>query len=255
MSDIGRVYKFGKTAVGDNWNYKNSKNLNRLYYIHGGSGTYTHGGREHAFISDTLYFLPYTAKIFPKGDPANPLMHSYADFEFIPPITADRPLTLNPIGDEMSEAACAIFLKGAELSENGSLNYSDMSDELTGLCFSAVKFLAFKIAAASGFSPVNDEIVIDALEYMLENLSSPLSVGELAKRYFMTDDAFIRRFSKSMCVTPYAWLKNTRLKTARSLLDNGVSLSAAADYVGYSDSSALLHALKGQGAEQQKKRL
>ena len=244
MSDIGKVYDFGKIAVGSGWGYKNSKNLNRLYYIHGGSGTYVHGGKEYKFKPDMLYFLPYTAKIMPKSNPENPMLHSYADFELIPPITAEAPIMFDPETDGMVHAACGVFLKGAELASLGELNYFDMSNDLTGLCFSAVKFLALHISAAAGFSPVNDEVVIDALEYMLENLSKPITVHEVAKRYYITDDAIIRRFSKSMCTTPYAWLKNIRLKTARSLLDNGKSLSVAAAEVGYSDSSALLHAFR-----------
>lgn len=246
MADIGRVYDFGKTAVGNSWGYKNSKNLNRLYYIHSGKGTYLHGGKEHTFMPGMLYFLPYTAKISPKGNPEYPMLHSYADFEFIPPITADMPINFDPRRDDMIMSACKIFLKGAELSSAGKLNYADMSDELTALCFSAVKFLALRISASNGFFPVNDEVIIDALEYMLENLSSSVTICDIAKRYYITEDAFIRRFSKSMCTTPYAWLKNIRLKTARSLLDNGNSLSVAAAAVGYSDSSALLHALRRQ---------
>ena len=81
----------------------------------------------------------------------------------------------DPETDSMVHAACGVFLKGAELASLGELNYFDMSNDLTGLCFSAVKFLALHISAAAGFSPVNDEVVIDALEYMLENLSKPIT--------------------------------------------------------------------------------
>lgn len=246
MSDIGRVYEYGKSAVGKDWIYKNTKNLNRLYYIHGGNGTYLYDGAEYAFMPGMLYFLPYTAKIVPKGSSENPLLHSYADFEFIPPITADKPIIFDPSADETVGSACKIFLRGAELSAHGALNCSDTADPLTELCFSAVKFLALRISAENGFAPVNDEIVIDSLEYMLANVSAPIKIRDIAKRYYMTEDAFIRRFSAAMCTTPYAWLKNARLKTARSLINNGKSLSFAASAVGYSDASALLHALHKQ---------
>ncbi len=246
MSDIERVYKYGKTAVGKSWDFKTPKNLNRLYYIHEGDGTYIHNGKEYGFIPGMLYFLPYTVKIRPKGDPKNPLLHSYADFELIPPITANEPIIFDPAKDSMTETACTVFLKGAELAACGRLNCSDMSDELTGFCFSAVKFLALHISEANGFLPVNDEIVIDALEYMLGNIHEHIKIRDIAKRYYISEDVFIRRFSKVMSITPYAWLKNIRLKTARSLLDNRSSLTAAAAAVGYSDASALLHALKRQ---------
>ena len=121
-----------------------------------------------------------------------------------------------------------------------------MSAPLTGLSFCDVKLIPLQISEENGFLPVNDEIVIDALEYMLGNIHEHIKIRDIAKRYYISEDVFIRRFSKVMSITPYAWLKNIRLKTARSLLDNRSSLTAAAAAVGYSDASALLHALKRQ---------
>lgn len=244
MSEIGKLYKYGKSAVGKDWLYINSKNLNRLYYVHSGGGTYSFGGRDYRFIPDMLYFLPYTVKISPRSDPDNYFLHSYADFELIPPITAYAPAICDPNTDEMMSAACRVFLDGAVMASEKLLDISDLSDNLTELCVSAIKYLAHRAAKINGFSPVSDEVVIDSLEYMLENMSGHITIKEISGRYFLTEDAFIRRFKKSMCVTPYVWLKTARLKAARSLLDNGKTLACAAAAVGYSDAAALLHAMK-----------
>lgn len=244
VSEIGKLYNYGKSAVGEDWVYINSKNLNRLYYIHSGGGTYSFGGRDYRFIPDKLYFLPYTAKISPRSDPNNYFLHSYADFELIPPITAYAPAICDPNTDEMMSSACRVFLDGAVLASEKRLNISDLSDNLTTLCTSAIKYLAHRVAEINGFLPVSDEVVIDSLEYMLENMSRSITIKEISGRYFLTEDSFIRRFKKSMCITPYAWLKTVRLKAARSLLDNGKTLDYAAAAVGYSDAAALLHAMK-----------
>ena len=236
MASIGKIYGYGKEAVGNNWDYINRRNTNRLYYIHGGKGTYILGKTEYEFIPEKLYFLPYTAEIYPKSNPENPLLHTYADFELIPPVISDRPAIFSPETDKMMYAAYRVFLEGAEL-RNGK------SDELF---FAAVKYLVCRGAEICGFTFLNDEIIIDALEYMIEHISENINIGVLAKRYFMTADSFIRRFSNAVCVTPYAWLKNTRIKTARSLLNDGKTLAQTAAAVGYSDASSLLHALAGE---------
>lgn len=246
MIDIARVYEYGKTAVGDRWGYRTLKNLNRLYYIHSKGGTYIDHGKEYDFIPGNLYFIPYMAKIMPKSNKSKPMIHSYVDFELIPPINADRPIVFNPKNDKMIAAACKVFLHGVEQASKGKFDLYDSLDVQTELCLSAVKYLVVQLSETEGFFPLDDKLIIDVLEYMMENLSSKLKISEVSEYFFMNEDTFIRRFSKTMHMTPYAWIKSARIKTARSLMKNGLSLSAAAVRVGYSDASSLLHAIKNQ---------
>lgn len=233
MPEIGKIYRYGKEAIGEKWDFTNSRNTNRLYYIHGGKGVYRLGENVYDFIPGKLYFLPYTAEIYPKSSSENPLLHTYADFELIPPIIADCPAICDPTEDGMMNAANNVFLEGAK---SGSA--------AEGLLFAAVKYLSVRAAELCGFTFLKDKVIIDALEYMTKNMADNLSINELASRYYMTADAFIRRFSNAMCITPYAWLKNTRIKTARSLVEGGKTLAEAAAAVGYSDAPSLLHAMK-----------
>lgn len=245
MIDIIKVYEYGKAMVGNEWSYKTMKNLNRLYYIHSEGGKYIYRDKEYDFIPEMLYFIPYTANITPKSIRV-PMIHSYADFELIPPITADEPIICSPNTDVMTNAACSMFLTGAEQAEKGMFDFCDISDKQTELCFSAVKYLTVHISELNGFFPVDDDVIIEVLEYMMKNLSKDLKISNVAKYFFMNEDTFIRRFSKSVRMTPYAWLKSTRIKTAESLMKRGVSLNKAAEKVGYSDSSALLHAIRNR---------
>lgn len=233
MPEIGKVYRCGIEAVGEDWDYANRVNTNRLYYIHSGGGTYRMGDKEYEFIPGMLYFLPYTAEIHPKSSSKNPMLHTYADFELIPPIISDIPAICDPKSDNMLKAANEVFLAGA-----GNGNSAEE------LLFAAVKYLSVRAAQMCGFTFLKDRVIIESLEFMTENMAESISVSEMAKRHFMSADAFIRRFSGAMCVTPYAWLKNMRLKTAHSLIENGKTLAEAAADVGYSDASSLLHAMK-----------
>jgi transcriptional regulator GlxA family with amidase domain len=74
-------------------------------------------------------------------------------------------------------------------------------------------------------------------------MSDPITVEMLADKCNMNRDTFIRKFTKIMGITPYAYLKNLRLRTAKILKRNGLPLSEIASLTGYSDSTSLLHAL------------
>ena len=75
-------------------------------------------------------------------------------------------------------------------------------------------------------------------------MNEKLTVNGLARDCYMNPDSFIRRFSRVVGVTPHAYLKNLRLCRARYLRESGMSLSQAANEVGYSDASALAHAMQ-----------
>jgi transcriptional regulator GlxA family with amidase domain len=79
---------------------------------------------------------------------------------------------------------------------------------------------------------------------MHTRLNEKLTVNDIAWLCYMNPDSFIRRFSRIVGTTPYAYLKNIRLRTARYLKELGMPLSQIASEVGYSDASALSHALR-----------
>ena len=88
------------------------------------------------------------------------------------------------------------------------------------------------------------ETVISALGIMHTRLHESISISHLAQSVYMNEDSFIRRFHKVVGTTPYAYLKNLRLRTALYLRNSGMGLTEIAKEVGYSDASSLLHALK-----------
>lgn len=91
---------------------------------------------------------------------------------------------------------------------------------------------------------VEDQAVLHTLEMIHTRLQEPLTVEEMARACYLNKDCLIRRFARVVGTTPYAYLKNLRLHTARSLRAEGMSLGEIARCTGYSDASSLLHALK-----------
>ena len=97
---------------------------------------------------------------------------------------------------------------------------------------------------------VHDEVILRTVDYMEENLSSPepLRVKELAKRAGFEENYFIRRFKNALGMTPYAFLRSRRLYKARELIADGMSVTHAAEAVGYENASSLSRALGKKGA-------
>ena len=93
---------------------------------------------------------------------------------------------------------------------------------------------------------ITDSIIIESLNIMREKLSEKLSIEEIAKKFNLSTEGFIRKFKKYLGVTPYSYLKNLRVRTALVMRAEGHPLSEIAEKCGYSDPSALLHAISNE---------
>ena len=113
-------------------------------------------------------------------------------------------------------------------------------------CKASVIYLVNEIAMANQISKITDQIVIKSLEIMHTRMNEKLTVNEIARECYMNPDSFIRRFSHVVGITPHTYLKNIRLRTACYLKESGMSLAQIASDVGYSDASALCHALRSK---------
>ncbi len=248
MAEIGRINCYGSCLVPDKWTYKIMTGINRLYHIHSGKGGYRIGDKFYPFEKGKTYFFPYTTEYTLVSDDKDKIFHTYADFELIPPIISEKVLSADVTSDKIAAKALEIFISGGEMSTSQALNVKTpgKQSELLKLCFSSITYLvSHLVSVSSHVETVNDPIVISALEHMISHMASPLSVTGIAKESFLTTDSFIRRFKRCIGVTPYAYLKNLRIRTARYMLDEGKSLDEIACAVGYGDASSLLHAMNG----------
>ena len=246
MLEIGRINACGKKYAPVRWELKTHVGNNRLYYIHDGVGGYRHHNQYFEFAPNTLYYIPYTADFVPFCEKSDPIVHTYIDFELLPPIISDRVLSLSTKESNTLAAALSAFELGGGRPKK---NHTDLSafyrdPPLGELCKAAVIYLTDRIASANEVKKISDETVISALGIMHTRLHESISVSHLAQSVYMNEDSFIRRFHKVVGTTPYAYLKNLRLRTALYLRNSGMGLTEIAKEVGYSDASSLLHALK-----------
>jgi transcriptional regulator GlxA family with amidase domain len=76
------------------------------------------------------------------------------------------------------------------------------------------QFVDLPVAGAAG-----DDPLAGLLEWILENLDLPLSVGQLARRAAMSPRTFARRFRAATGTTPHHWILSQRLLLAQRLLE------------------------------------
>jgi AraC-like DNA-binding protein len=203
-------------------------------------------GKSYRFLSDTLYYIPYTADFSPFCDAEDPIMHTYIDFELIPPIITDKVIFLNAKHSNNLWAAVNVFVQGGKMIGKNNRDLSNLyADPLFWeLCKSSIIYLVNQITVTNEISQITDEIVLKAIDIMHTRMSEKLSIEAIARECYMIPDSFIRRFYRTVGITPHAYLKELRLRTARYLKDSGMSLAQIAFETGYSDSSSLSHALK-----------
>lgn len=245
MSSIGRVICYSHAYPNPGWRFSHYLGINRLYYIHGGTGGYRHKGKDIPFIKDRLYFIPYSADFEPYCSIDDPILHTYTDFELIPPVLTDEIMIASIGEEETTRAALSVFVAGGKrLCGKPFLSSDFFSDpSFRALCSESILYLVNHVLKNSDIKPINDEIITFVLEQMHTRISDPPSIKELANGCYISEEALIRRFKKKIGTTPYAYLKTLRQRTALCLREAGMSLTQIAYEVGYSDASSLLHAL------------
>lgn len=82
------------------------------------------------------------------------------------------------------------------------------------------------------------------VNYINKNLEKPLTVKELAQNSFVTVNTLERHFKSSIGITPYEYITNCRLAKAVSVLENGGTVSQAAEQSGFPDYSHFISLFK-----------
>jgi len=87
---------------------------------------------------------------------------------------------------------------------------------------------------SDSFAPVAD--------WMLQNLSSDLTVDQLARKALMSSRTFARRFRADMGTTPAAWLNRQRIIRAQQLLEStDLGLETIAQDTGFGTAAVMRH--------------
>ncbi len=77
------------------------------------------------------------------------------------------------------------------------------------------------------------------MNHIKANYSEPLTVEELSEMAYLSKYHFMRKFKEVMGVSVHQYILNQRLRRARELMKQGVSLTGICYQVGFKDYSRL----------------
>ncbi len=249
MNQYCFIQCLGKRKVPDenDWYNTTSGGMNRLYYINGGEGGYYLRGEKHYFKKGYLYFLPCYDDIpgwssYESEDKR--LDHTYVNFELIPPVITKKVVEIDPHSDPLISVALSAFEKIAE--PNTGLRLRELKNEELKYLKATIIYIVERMISEGYLKKLDDEIIISALEKMHKGISGNISIKDIAESSFISYEGFIRKFNKTLGMTPYNYLKQLRIRTASALRAEGATLEEAAEKCGYSEPAALLHAISNE---------
>lgn len=237
----------GRCKVDETWRTAAHNGLNRLYYINGGKGGYIKNGKRINFCTGMLYLIPYYANIIVYTDLEDNLDHSYVGFLSSPPILSTDVLQISPAASDKVDAALTLLLKLAKYGYGfrREPKPSPREDELT-LLKATIAYLSSQLLKEFNGCMIKDQTVISALNMMTEDPCTKVTIADIAQMHGMSTNGFIKLFTRCVGETPYSYLKNLKIQKALMLRAEGVTLEKTAEACGYSDASALLHAINSQ---------
>lgn len=225
----------GRVTVGDKWYIAPINGVCRVHIIHRGEATVRLSNITRTLKEGYIYVLPQNLAFEPESIPSEIMDHTYFDFFSLPTIISQDAIEIDPRRYPLIASAAAVLTELAPKKEVG--------------------YRALKVAYLSNFLDIvnmqikldllRDEVIKDAVEYIHENFYKKISVLDLAEKYHLEENVFIRKFKRHIGTTPYQYIKNHRINSAVALIkENKYSLSEIAEMSGYCDQTALSHAVK-----------
>ena len=83
-------------------------------------------------------------------------------------------------------------------------------------------------------------------EYINSHFREPLSVADLAQRFFMDKNTMTRQFKRIVGMTPGDYIRRKRLESANTLIRQGYGVQHAGYVSGFTDYSAFFRAFRKQ---------
>ena len=240
------VHNCNRCIVPDPWINTVREGTNRLYYIEGGTGGYIENGKRIPFQKGMLYFIPSYSCIPTYTDETDRLFHSYINFELTPPIVSRTVFCIDPYKDPKIEAALLAFREFCQpmfSTRTHKPPFTAEEEQRMTVLKALTVFLTEQTVQADRESVLTDDAIVTALGIIHTNMADTPSVAEIAAKCYMSTDGFIRKFARIVGETPYSYIKNLKIRTALLLREEGKTLEEAASKCGYSDPSALLHAI------------
>ena len=112
------------------------------------------------------------------------------------------------------------------------------SDLLTRCCLVEVLVALNRAVAEAAVQPADctcDRVVDQVVEYINDHYNEPLTLDELAERFFISKYHLLRKFDRQVGTTVHRYILQKRLLIAKQLLGSGVAPSEVCQHCGFGD--------------------
>ena len=229
----------------DPWPITDTKETCRIYYIHSGHAIFHPEDECVDLFPEQFCFFPPNLPFSIKNDPRNPLVHTYFDFIMTPPIVLDHCIIIDtntvPALKHLIDAVNTLMVQGQ--------TYFSQIDTLPAIMKCLNAMLSVMSTVVLDIPYITDPVIISALEFIHSHYQEGIGAGDVAHLLGYHEDYFINKFKQAMKITPYAYIKSIRLHEAERLRSMGLEYRRISQIVGYSDASALCHALNRRGGK------
>jgi len=201
----------------------------RIYFIHKGLVEYISHGKPRILERDNLYILPSASSYKMIQDPEDFLECTFMHLDISPAAVTDL-INL----DIPDNSALRHILNALSIS----IDYEDdhMIDLLSGV------FTAY--CEDRNLFTVADKRITKALSHISQNYENNITVEDLAFCSGYNPQYFIRLFKEATGLSPHKYLIKFRLKEARKLLSEDMSISEIASRTGFYDVNSFSRAFR-----------
>lgn len=232
---------YGRFKMLTDWYIYPTTGINRLYYVHSGTATYTGSGKDIALLPGRVYIFPQNLDFTLSMKGSNGFDHTFFDFFCTPSLImnhfAEIVMADYPLINDASQGLFSIVGKYPMATAPHSC-YRNITASYFN-CFMKI------IDTEVGIDIMRNPLINELTEYIHTHFTEEISITELAKKYHLEKNVLIRKFKKYTGTTPYQYIKNHRLAIATSLIRNSsLTLDEIALKTGYHDASSLSHAIK-----------
>lgn len=136
-----------------------------------------------------------------------------------------------------------LFRHGVKESEGQEQGWEEI---VLGNTIQIVGYLrrALRDRAAAPLQAEKPELLDQVLAYIEEHLSEKITLGDIARHFWVSQSTIIQTFRNKLGVSFYRCVTQRRLIAAKSLIYEGVALESVSQKVGFSDYSSFYRAFK-----------
>lgn len=227
---------FFSIEAGENWSvHPHEFEQCKFYYIVKGSCVITVDGTEYRATAGDWFFIPAGTRHSYQNISTEPFSKFWMHFDLYPNTGLFSALSLPfCVRADTEGRVTELFRRFTEARTHGSL--ADTLTVKACLVELLAEYIRIAHADKAGTSIKQSERLERLLRYIRENLEKPLSNSVLAEIYYTHPTHFVRAFREEMGQTPAKYIRNTRLETAKRLLEeSALSVAETAARVGYPD--------------------